>query len=44
VGALWRQFAWLPTGSPKRDFELRAAEILAAEAALVEQIRSLRRA
>lgn len=30
--ALWRRFAWEPTGSPKKGFELTADRILAAEA------------
>jgi hypothetical protein len=42
VLALWRQFAWLPTGSPKPGFELQAADVLEAEAALVEQLRAWR--
>ncbi len=29
---LWRGFAWKPEGSPRRDFELTATAILAAEA------------
>ncbi len=36
--ALWREFAWLPTGSPKKNFELRAEDILAAEGRLKNYI------
>jgi hypothetical protein len=38
VLALWRTFAWLPSGSPKRDFELSRDAVLAAEAAIVERL------
>ena len=34
--ALWRQFAWRTTGSPDREFELRAPDIMAAEKELCE--------
>jgi hypothetical protein len=37
---LWRNFAWLPTGSPKKNFELTADLILGAEQALRERILS----
>lgn len=37
---LWRNFAWLPTGSPKRKFELTADLILDAESALRERVLS----
>lgn len=36
--ALWRTFAWLPTGSPKQDFELTWEKIVDAENALIERI------
>ncbi len=36
--ALWRSFAWLPSGSPKKGFELTARKILDAEATLVALI------
>jgi hypothetical protein len=35
VLALWRGFAWTPEGSPKRNFRLEAADLLAAEATVV---------
>jgi len=38
--ALWRTFAWLPTGSPKQDFELTPATVLDAENALVQRLSS----
>ena len=37
--ALWRMFAWEPTGSPKHDFELSASDILRAEQELAEIMR-----
>jgi len=37
---LWRNFAWLPTGSPKKKFELTADLILDAEEALRERVLS----
>jgi len=36
---LWRQFAWLPTGSPKKHFSLRATDILDAEARLTDRVK-----
>jgi hypothetical protein len=36
--ALWREFAWTRTGSPRRDFELNAETILDAEALLVRAL------
>ncbi len=39
VLALWRQFAWKPTGSPIPNFELEASAILAAERHLIEALR-----
>jgi hypothetical protein len=38
VLALWRTFAWLPTGSPKQDFELTPEMVFDAETALVERL------
>jgi hypothetical protein len=38
VLALWRQFAWTPEGSPRKDFEPRVDEILAAQRALVDEL------
>jgi hypothetical protein len=38
VLALWRTFAWLPTGSPKEDFELTSQTVFDAENALVESL------
>ena len=38
VLALWRQFAWRQTGSPIRDFELKASAILEAERRLVHAL------
>ena len=38
VLALWRMFAWKPTGSPNRDFTLTAAVVLGAEARLREAV------
>jgi hypothetical protein len=35
---LWRNFAWLPTGSPKKKFELTVDLILDAEKAIRERI------
>ena len=37
---LWRNFAWLPTGSPKKKFELTADLILDAETVLRERVLS----
>jgi hypothetical protein len=37
---LWRNFAWLPSGSPKKKFELTADLILAAEKAISERMLS----
>jgi hypothetical protein len=37
---LWRNFAWLPSGSPKRKFELTADLILDAEKAIRERVLS----
>jgi hypothetical protein len=42
VLALWRQFAWTPGGSPRRGFELRAEDILAAEGRLRGALRGMR--
>jgi hypothetical protein len=36
--ALWRTFAWLPEGSPKKGFELSADAILEAERQLVARL------
>ena len=41
VLALWRMFAWLPSGSPKHDFELTPKTILDAEKALSERFSTL---
>lgn len=38
VLALWREIAWEPTGSPKKNFELEVDDILNAEQALVKKI------
>jgi hypothetical protein len=38
VLALWRQFAWKPSGSPDPNFELQASDILAAEQQVVSSI------
>jgi hypothetical protein len=35
---LWRNFAWLPSGSPKKKFELTADLILNAEKAIRERV------
>jgi hypothetical protein len=40
VLALWRQFAWTPQGSPRKDFEPRVEDILAAERALMDALAS----
>lgn len=37
--ALWRRFAWSPSGSPRKGLVLTAEVILAAEAALVVEMR-----
>lgn len=37
---LWRTFAWLPSGSPKKKFELTADLILDAEKVILEQVLS----
>jgi hypothetical protein len=39
--ALWRRFAWTPTGSPRKDFTLSSEAILEAEARLVERLRAI---
>lgn len=36
---LWRQFAWLPAGSPKKDFTLSAELFMEAEQRLLERMR-----
>lgn len=36
--ALWREFAWTSSGSPRRDFVLTAELILGSERALVERL------
>jgi hypothetical protein len=41
VLVLWRQMAWKPEGSPKRDFKLRAPDVIAGELRLVERISGL---
>jgi hypothetical protein len=38
VLALWRTFAWLPTGSPKQDFELTCETVIDAEEAVLERL------
>ena len=38
--ALWRRFAWKPEGSPRPGFELRAPDIMAAEAQLIGDLRA----
>lgn len=38
--ALWRRFAWKPEGSPKPGFVLAAAEIMAAEARVLVELRA----
>jgi hypothetical protein len=35
VLALWRDFAWNPNGSPKRDFKLKTKQIIEAEKSLL---------
>lgn len=40
VLALWREFAWTTQGSPRKDFRLKARDILGAEARLVDRLRS----
>jgi hypothetical protein len=40
VLALWRMFAWLPTGSPKPDFTLTTDDVMEADAAVTEAIQS----
>lgn len=37
--ALWRSFAWVPAGSPKKGFELSAATILEAESAVMAALK-----
>jgi hypothetical protein len=37
---LWRNFAWLPIGSPKKKFELTTEVILDAEKAIRERVLS----
>lgn len=41
VLALWRMFAWLPTGSPRPGFQVTVDAVLAADAAAVTAIRAL---
>ena len=36
--ALWRQFAWKPEGSPRKDFKLSAQMMLDAEARLADRL------
>ena len=38
---LWRSFAWLPTGSPKKKFRLSAEFIVEAERTLRDRVLSL---
>jgi hypothetical protein len=38
--ALWREIAWRPTGSPIKDFQLRYADFVDAEALLVGEMRT----
>jgi hypothetical protein len=38
--ALWRQFAWSRSGSPKPDFVLRADSIFAAEAEIAQALKA----
>jgi hypothetical protein len=35
---LWRTFAWLPRGSPKKKFELSPETVLNAEIAVSERV------
>jgi hypothetical protein len=39
VLALWRQFAWKPTGSPDHKFKLKASSILDAERQVISSIK-----
>ena len=39
VLALWRDFAWTPSGAPNRKFKLKAADILQAEQKLINILR-----
>ena len=41
--ALWRAFAWTREGSPKKNFEMRTADVLAAEQRLRGRISAGRR-
>lgn len=38
--ALWRQLAWLPAGSPRKDFQLCAEDILQADRLLHARVKS----
>lgn len=38
VLALWREIAWERTGAPKKNFQLEAADILAAEKTVIQTI------
>ena len=40
VLALWRQIAWLPEGSPRKNFELRYKDFVDAEEFLIGIIRT----
>lgn len=40
--ALWRMFAWTPTGAPRRDFSVSPSDVVGAEAAVREAIRAAR--
>jgi hypothetical protein len=42
VLALWREFAWEKTGSPKKDFKLDSEDILRAEQSLANAIAGLK--
>jgi hypothetical protein len=39
VLALWRMFAWLPTGSPKPHFKITTDAVIAADAAIAAALR-----
>ena len=38
--ALWREIAWHPAGSPRKDFKLRYQDFVEAEELLVDAIRT----
>lgn len=43
VLALWRSFAWTPTGAPKKDFRLDAAMLMSASETVAEAVDAVAR-